>query len=163
MYLFTQYRWLSLWAAVMFGIISALLRTDDHPLDGVYTALCFVLGSFLSAVAGYIGMAIATQANSRTAEACKTSMTRGLQVSFASGAVMGNGVVGLGIIGLSVLYLVFSYAEGAGNGGASDPFSVVCLNNVGGACITWSTDSFFRVFNRLAGFGFGEFEMRERG
>lgn len=127
-YLFTQYRWLTLWAVVMFGIISALLRTDAYPMDGVsaqcgdsvqrvlyarrqlhrypgawrgcracptpeslpaclprrppqvYTALCFLLGSFLSATAGYIGMAIATQANSRTAEACKTSMTRGLQV-----------------------------------------------------------------------------------
>jgi Na+/H+-translocating membrane pyrophosphatase len=89
----------------MFIMISILLRTSEHPYDGVLTGLCFVAGSTLSAGAGYIGMSIATQANSRTAEACRTSMTKGLQVSFASGAVMGTSVCGLGLVGLSVFYV----------------------------------------------------------
>jgi Na+/H+-translocating membrane pyrophosphatase len=52
------------------------------------------------------GMMIATMANARTAEACRTSISAGLQVSFASGAVMGNAVVGLALGGLWVLYLM---------------------------------------------------------
>jgi K(+)-stimulated pyrophosphate-energized sodium pump len=51
-------------------------------------------------------MMIATMANARTAEACRTSISAGLQVSFASGAVMGNAVVGLALGGLWVLYLM---------------------------------------------------------
>lgn len=100
-------------------------------------------------IAGYIGMLIATQANSRTTEACKQSMTRGLQVSFASGAVMGNGVVGLGLAGLIFFYLVYTYTVDGSQVGTSvvDPVT---------RCITAiDTTSFARVFNRLAGFGFG--------
>jgi len=123
-------------------IISVLLRTDAYPLDGVWTAVCFLVGSILSATAGYIGMAIATQANSRTAEACRVSMTRGLQVSFASGAVMGNGVCGLGLLGLSALYLIFTYTTG------DDSFKGYSDSGP-------DASQFFRVFNRLAGFGFG--------
>jgi K(+)-stimulated pyrophosphate-energized sodium pump len=122
-----------------------LLRTDDFPLDGVYTALCFLVGSVLSGSAGYIGMAIATQANSRTAEACRTSMTRGLQVSFASGAVMGNAVCGLGLVGLSALYLTFTYLT-------DNSFTAYTL--VDGVGVS-DAAAFFRVFNKLAGFGFG--------
>jgi K(+)-stimulated pyrophosphate-energized sodium pump len=67
----------------------------------------FILGAFFSAFAGNIGMRIATDANSRTAEAAKTSLPAALKVSFNGGTVMGLGVAGLAILGLSLLFLFF--------------------------------------------------------
>ncbi|MFM7053516.1 MAG: sodium-translocating pyrophosphatase, partial [Bacteroidota bacterium] len=58
------------------------------------------------ALAGYIGMRIATTANVRTAEAAKTSLSKALKVSFAGGSVMGMGVAGLAVLGLGGLFLV---------------------------------------------------------
>ena len=98
-YLLTQYKWLSLWVLTLFVLVSVLLgplTSSEYPLDGVYTGFSFVIGAFFSGFAGYLGMLIATQANSRTTKACEQSISRGLEVAFASGAVMGNAVVGLG-------------------------------------------------------------------
>ena len=67
----------------------------------------FILGAFFSALAGNIGMRIATEANGRTAEAAKTSLPKALQVSFGGGTVMGLGVAGLAVLGLSLLFLFF--------------------------------------------------------
>jgi K(+)-stimulated pyrophosphate-energized sodium pump len=69
--------------------------------------VAFALGAVFSALAGYIGMRIATQANVRTAEAAKTGLAKALDVSFAGGAVMGMGVVGLAALGIGVLYILF--------------------------------------------------------
>src|SRR5687767_4896374 len=76
----------------------------SHPLVGV----SFVLGSFCSALAGFIGMRVATKANVRTTNAARTSLGKALEVAFAGGSVMGMGVVGLGVLGLSVLFIVYS-------------------------------------------------------
>ncbi len=67
----------------------------------------FVIGAFFSALAGNIGMRIATESNSRTAEAAKTSLPKALQISFNGGTVMGLGVAGLAVLGLSLLFLFF--------------------------------------------------------
>ncbi|TPV35780.1 sodium-translocating pyrophosphatase [Paucihalobacter ruber] len=67
----------------------------------------FVIGAFFSALAGNIGMRIATDANTRTAEAAKTSLPQALKVSFGGGTVMGLGVAGLAVLGLSLLFLFF--------------------------------------------------------
>jgi H(+)-translocating pyrophosphatase len=150
-YLLTQYKWLTAWVAIVAVGIAVLLgpvSAPDTPLDGLYTAISFIIGSFFSGLAGYIGMAIATQANSRTAEACRTSISRGLEVSFASGAVMGNAVVGLGLLGLSIFYLVFTYTTTNGSIAIDTPDPIT-------GCPDFTWDAFSRVFNRLAGFGFG--------
>ena len=68
--------------------------------------LAFVFGAILSALAGFIGMKIATKANVRTAEAAKTSLSKALKVSFTGGSVMGMGVAGLAVLGLGALYLI---------------------------------------------------------
>ena len=65
----------------------------------------FITGAFFSALAGNIGMRIATEANARTAEAARTSLPRALQVSFGGGTVMGLGVAGLAVLGLTILFL----------------------------------------------------------
>lgn len=71
-------------------------------------ALSFVLGAFCSALAGYIGMLVATKANVRTTNAARTGLPQALEVAFAGGSVMGMGVVGLGVFGLSVLFVGYS-------------------------------------------------------
>ena len=67
----------------------------------------FILGAVFSALAGNIGMRIATEANARTAEAAKTSLPKALQVSFGGGTVMGLGVAGLAVLGLTLLFMFF--------------------------------------------------------
>ncbi|MCL4115122.1 UNVERIFIED_CONTAM: hypothetical protein GTU68_033143 [Idotea baltica] len=70
-------------------------------------ALSFVVGAICSALAGFIGMKVATKANVRTTQAAKTSLGKALEVAFAGGAVMGLGVVGLGVLGLSGLFMIY--------------------------------------------------------
>ncbi len=67
----------------------------------------FIIGAVFSALAGNIGMRIATEANARTAEAAKTSLPQALKVSFGGGTVMGLGVAGLAVLGLSLLFWFF--------------------------------------------------------
>src|SRR5688572_4192211 len=80
-------------------------------------SLAFVMGAVFSALAGFIGMRIATKANVRTAQAAKTSLSNALNVSFTGGSVMGMGVAGLAILGLGslfiVLYHIFVQSTGA--------------------------------------------------
>jgi K(+)-stimulated pyrophosphate-energized sodium pump len=88
-------------ALLIFGLI-------DYPNGtGGVTAAGFALGATLSALAGYIGMAVTVRTSSRTAEAAKSGLGRALTLSFRGGAVMGMTVVGFDLLGLSVFYLAF--------------------------------------------------------
>ena len=75
-------------------------------------ALSFVTGALCSALAGFIGMRVATKANVRTTNAARTSLGKALEVAFAGGSVMGLGVVGLGVLGLGALFLLYSQMFG---------------------------------------------------
>ncbi|MCG7858116.1 sodium-translocating pyrophosphatase [Flavihumibacter sp.] len=79
-------------------------------------ALAFIVGAVFSALAGYIGMRIATKANVRTAQAARTSLSKALNVSFTGGSVMGLGVAGLAVLGLGGLFIVLVqyFAPGLG-------------------------------------------------
>ncbi|QXU49886.1 sodium-translocating pyrophosphatase [Chryseobacterium sp. D764] len=68
--------------------------------------IAFAVGAVFSALAGFIGMKIATKANVRTAEAARTSLSKALKVSFTGGSVMGMGVAGLAVLGLGALFLI---------------------------------------------------------
>ena len=70
-------------------------------------AIAFLIGAVLSALAGYIGMRIATKSNVRTTQAARTSLVKALKVSFTGGSVMGLGVAGLAVLGLGSLFVVF--------------------------------------------------------
>ncbi|MCF6297331.1 MAG: sodium/proton-translocating pyrophosphatase, partial [Flavobacteriaceae bacterium] len=70
-------------------------------------AVSFIVGAICSALAGFIGMKVATKANVRTTQAARTSLGKALEVAFAGGAVMGLGVVGLGVLGLSGLFMIY--------------------------------------------------------
>jgi len=71
-------------------------------------AVSFIVGAICSALAGFIGMRVATKANVRTTNAARTSLGKALEVAFAGGAVMGLGVVGLGVLGLSGLFAIYN-------------------------------------------------------
>lgn len=93
-----------------FAVIAAILLAwsgtlvkDSSPL----IAVAFLIGAVLSALAGYIGMKVATKANVRTTQAARTSLSKALKVSFTGGTVMGLGVAGLAVVGLGSLFIVF--------------------------------------------------------
>jgi K(+)-stimulated pyrophosphate-energized sodium pump len=75
------------------------------------TALAYVIGSFLSALAGLLGMDVALKANVRTANAARKSLNKAFSTGFYSGAVMGLAVVGLALMGISVIYYFFPQPE----------------------------------------------------
>lgn len=142
-FLFSEYRYLSLFCLLVAAALCGVLYQEAAQTAGVLTAVCFLVGAFLSALAGYIGMLIATEANSRTAYNCVSSMKAGLEVSFASGAVMSNFVVGFGILGVIILYLIFSgdprawqYISGFGFGASS----IALFARVGGGIFTKAAD-----------------------
>jgi K(+)-stimulated pyrophosphate-energized sodium pump len=72
------------------------------------SSVAFIVGAIFSAVAGNIGMRMATMANARTAEGTRKHLSKGLSIAFSSGAVMGMTVVGLGVLGVFGLYMFFS-------------------------------------------------------
>lgn len=88
--------------AILLGI--ANMTPESSPL----VSLSFVLGAICSALAGFIGMKVATKANVRTTHAARTGLGKALEVAFAGGSVMGLGVVGLGVLGLGSLFLLYS-------------------------------------------------------
>ena len=74
-----------------------------------FVPFAFVTGGFFSGLSGFVGMKLATYANSRTATACKDSLNKGLRVAFSSGSVMGFTVVGLGLLDLAIWYYLLKY------------------------------------------------------
>jgi len=103
-FLKAEYKVLIIFVACVAALLAFTAGEGSHPLVG----LSFVLGAFCSALAGFIGMRVATKANVRTTNAARTSLGKALEVAFTGGSVMGMGVVGLGVLGLSVLFIVYS-------------------------------------------------------
>lgn len=95
--------------AIFVVVVAALLAWSGSRSEAssVLVALSFILGAICSALAGFIGMRIATKANVRTTNAARISLGKALEVAFAGGSVMGLGVVGLGVLGLSVLFILY--------------------------------------------------------
>jgi K(+)-stimulated pyrophosphate-energized sodium pump len=71
-------------------------------------SVSFILGAVCSALAGFIGMKVATKANVRTTEAARHSLGKALEIAFSGGSVMGLGVVGLGVLGIGSLFIFYS-------------------------------------------------------
>ncbi len=108
------------------------------PALGYKTAISFITGALFSALAGYLGMQIATSANGRTASAAKKGMNQALEIAFSGGAVMGMAVVGLGLLGIGILGYIF----GLGNiqGFAFGASSIALFARVGGGIYTKAAD-----------------------
>ncbi|MDC6350017.1 sodium-translocating pyrophosphatase [Zeaxanthinibacter sp. PT1] len=113
-------------------------------------AVSFIVGAICSALAGFIGMKVATKANVRTTQAARTSLGKALEVAFAGGSVMGLGVVGLGVLGLSGLFMIYQNIwEGAENvplvlnvlsGFSLGASSIALFARVGGGIYTKAAD-----------------------
>ena len=106
-----------------FAVITALILAwsgSKLETSSPVIAISFLIGAVLSALAGYIGMNIATKANVRTTQAARTSLSKALSVSFTGGTVMGLGVAGLAVMGLGSLFIVF-YHMYATEGSATGP------------------------------------------
>jgi K(+)-stimulated pyrophosphate-energized sodium pump len=129
-----EYRVLSIFVV---AIATFLIIANSGNLRLV--ALSFVIGAFCSALAGYIGMRVATAANVRTTNAAREQLNLALQVAFSGGSVMGMGVVGLGIVGLSLLFIIYASLYGI----ESNPLQYVVLPILSGFSLGASSIALF--------------------
>jgi len=108
--------------ALVLGFIIAVVFSFDltevalgevtlDPANGIQMALAFIGGALCSAVAGYMGMGIAVEANVRTATAAKDSLNKAFKLSFYAGSVMGLAMVGLAVLGMSIIFIITGDAE----------------------------------------------------
>ncbi len=88
-------------AVLIFVFIDIPLKTNGA------TAAGFLVGAFLSALAGYVGMAMTVRTSSRTAQAARNGLGSALNLAFRGGGVMGMAVIGFGLLGVSLFYLVY--------------------------------------------------------
>ncbi|MFV8360572.1 sodium-translocating pyrophosphatase [Flavobacterium sp. LS1P3] len=104
-FLKAEYRLLSFFvigASVVLAGISFIVPTTH-----ILIVVAFIFGAFFSALAGNMGMKIATKTNVRTTQAARTSLPQALKVSFGGGTVMGLGVAGLAVLGLTTFFIFF--------------------------------------------------------
>ncbi|RLF47528.1 MAG: sodium-translocating pyrophosphatase, partial [Thermoplasmata archaeon] len=135
-----EYKIISIFVVIVMAALLLMSFYTDMPWQ---TAISFLVGAIFSALAGNIGMRIATKSNARAAEGVKKSFGNGLRIAFSSGAVMGLSVVGLGIIGVYIFYQAFidhaslsSILFGFGFGASS----IALFARVGGGIYTKSAD-----------------------
>jgi len=128
-FLKAEYKILSIFVVVVAVLLA--FKGANEANSSPLVSLSFVVGALCSALAGYMGMRVATKANVRTTQAARTSLGEALNVAFTGGSVMGMGVVGLGVLGLSLLFILYSNLYG------------VEFDNIG------------KVLNVLAGFSLG--------
>jgi len=103
-FLKAEYKILTYFVVIVAILLAVMGSTNSNSHWSI--GIAFAVGAVFSALAGFIGMKIATKANVRTAEAAKTSLSRALKVSFTGGSVMGMGVAGLAVLGLGALFLI---------------------------------------------------------
>ncbi len=132
-FLHREYRILAIFTVVM--VIVLVLLVEPRPWSGI----AYLFGTVMSALAGFLGMAIATRANGRTTVAAERNWHEGLQVAFSAGGVMGFSVVSLGLIGVALTvivtgdhYLALSFAFGSS--------AVALFLRVGGGIFTKCAD-----------------------
>ncbi len=105
-YLKRQYKTVGIFFAVMFVILLILSFTGFLTK---FVPFAFLTGGFFSGLSGFIGMKIATYANTRTANGARDGLNKGLKIAFASGSVMGLTVVGLGLFDVSAWFILLKY------------------------------------------------------
>jgi K(+)-stimulated pyrophosphate-energized sodium pump len=105
-FLKAEYKILAIFVVAV-AILLYFKGSNEEGSNGM-VAVSFIVGAICSALAGFIGMKVATKANVRTTSAARDSLGKALEVAFAGGAVMGLGVVGLGVLGLSLLFMLYS-------------------------------------------------------
>ncbi len=105
-YLKRQYKTVGIFFAVMFVILGILAFAG---LLTPFVPFAFITGGLFSGLSGFVGMKIATYANSRTANGAQESLNKGLKIAFSSGTVMGMTVVGLGLLDISIWFILLKF------------------------------------------------------
>ncbi len=105
-YLKRQYKSVGIFFVVLFVI---LLICSMSGYLTIFVPFAFITGGFFSGLSGFVGMKIATYANTRTANGAREGLNKGLKIAFASGTVMGFAVVGLGLFDISIWYIILKY------------------------------------------------------
>lgn len=146
-FLRTEYKYLTLFVVVFFSLL-LILYTLEPPsgdkMDGVRYSCSFLAGAFLSALSGWLGMIVATDANVRTTQAAdKLGLAAALRVAFTGGSVMGFTVVGFGVLGLALMFCLVSLGYGDVNTTTRFTFSGETLAGFG--CGASSIALFARV------------------
>ena len=144
-YLKRQYTIVLIFFVVMFVILGAMAIFG---LLTPYVPFAFITGGFFSGLSGFVGMKIATAANARTANACRTGLNKGLRVAFSAGSVMGFTVVGLGLLDISIWFTLLKCVfklDAAGITSAMLTFgmgasSMALFARVGGGIFTKAAD-----------------------
>ena len=109
---YLKHQYLTVLKVFIIVFLVLLVLAFFHQLDNWFIPFAFLTGGIYSAIAGFVGMTIATSANSRTAQAASESLNKGLKVAFSSGAVMGFTVVGLGLLDVSIWFHILKYIAG---------------------------------------------------
>ena len=103
-----EYTILAVFVAVVGSLIGIFLPMpiwlNANPIQNLTLSIAYFFGAFLSALAGYFGMDIATKANTRAAYAARGGLNKAFPIGFRGGAVMGLAVVGFSLLGISVVY-----------------------------------------------------------
>ena len=136
-YLKRQYKTVAAFFIVMLVILIIMAATGNLTW---FVPFAFLSGGFFSGLSGFVGMKIATYANSRTANGAKNSLNKGLKIAFSSGTVMGLTVVGLGLLDISVWFMILKAFYG------NDPTAIT------GAMLTFGMGaSSMALFARVGG------------
>ncbi len=130
-YLTKQYKILSVVVIIVAILLAILLNLQ--------TGIAFIFGAFLSALAGIIGMLVATSSNARTTEGCRHSLNQGLKIAFSSGVIIGLTVVSLGLIGIIIALQIFNDLEVLLGFGFGASF-IALFARVGGGIYTKAAD-----------------------
>lgn len=122
-FLRAEYRVLAFFVIIVAILLAISGASEEN--SSALVGVSFVVGASCSALAGFIGMRVATRANVRTTNAARTGLSKALEIAFSGGSVMGMGVVGLGILGLGSLLLIYSQIFGI-----NDQLSAVKIVNI---------------------------------
>ena len=142
-FLNAEYRILAIFVVVagaLLGFVSSIVETTE-----IYIVAAFVIGAVFSALAGNIGMRIATKANVRTTQAARTGIAHALKVSFTGGTVMGLGVAGLAVFGLSMLFILLFQMKSGGTWAGVESMTIVLESLAGFSLGAESIALFARV------------------
>ena len=132
-FLKAEYRVLAIFVlavAILLGVANHG-RADSSAL----ISLSFVVGALASGLAGYLGMKVATKANTRTTHAARTGLATALNVAFSGGSVMGLSVVGLGVLGLGGLFMFYTDMYGTDKSSMSIVLNVISGFSLGASSI----------------------------
>jgi K(+)-stimulated pyrophosphate-energized sodium pump len=145
-FLKAEYRVLSVFVAIVACLLAYAAYSQG---DSMLISVSFLVGASCSALAGFLGMKVATKANNRTTHAAKTGIAKALNVAFTGGSVMGLSVVGLGVLGITGLYILYTKFGGfdqpaqliqALTGFSLGASSIALFARVGGGIYTKAAD-----------------------